>query len=367
MSDQEELLNPQHDALNESESEISDLDDDQGSDDAASFKDTADDDDNNNSNAKLTSQTAHQLPSFKRRERTQEEKEELEKLRQDLRQQKQDRTDQDDNLPPLDPREAVRNEVAEVFNRALKSSGKKRRRLEGDDLNASRDEELSNLSERMKVAAEADNIANEQQKPAIAKLKMLDEVTVTLNNSGLFDSILDNQLLDAIRLWLEPLPDRALPTLEIQNEMLDILDKLPAAAEHLRESGIGKIVLFYKKSPRADARVQRKAEHLIAKWTRLVLRRSENYRERSHQVQDYSHDDIQQRRKVFKAEDAAKDIDQTRMHVSIPFPVAPDYDIAPRSNVTGRSKAQMSMQYRRIKSTMRTLSTPASQRKKKDA
>ena len=38
------------------------------------------------------------------------------------------------------------------------------------------------------------------------------------------DSILDNQLLDGIRLWLEPLPDRSLPSLDIQNSMLDILN-----------------------------------------------------------------------------------------------------------------------------------------------
>lgn len=111
-------------------------------------------------------------------------------------------------------------------------------------------------------------------------------------SSSLYDSILDNQLLDAIRMWLEPLPDRALPSMEIQNEMLDILDKLPAAAEHLRESGIGKIVFFYKKSTRVESVVQRKADHLVAKWTRLVLRRSESYRERAHQLQEYNKEDM---------------------------------------------------------------------------
>lgn len=40
------------------------------------------------------------------------------------------------------------------------------------------------------------------------------------------DAILDNQLLDMVRLWLEPLPDRSLPSLDIQNELLDALDKV---------------------------------------------------------------------------------------------------------------------------------------------
>lgn len=77
---------------------------------------------------------------------------------------------------------AIRDEVADVFDRALKSGTKKRRkRLDGDDLKDSKDEELSNLCERMKVAAETDVVANEQQKPAVAKLKMLDEVMISLN------------------------------------------------------------------------------------------------------------------------------------------------------------------------------------------
>ncbi|KAI8060089.1 hypothetical protein BC940DRAFT_371553 [Gongronella butleri] len=401
MSDQEESLREKERQLfDDSESEISDLDGDQGSgDEAGSVSDKAGDDepqdeeyapaadnddddtapvanksDNGDENASpkaptLTSTTAQQLPSFKKRVRTEEEQAELEKLREDLRQERQSRQDEDpDNEAPLDPQQVIRNEVAEAFNKALNTGKKRRRKLDGDDVQGSKDEELANLSERMKIAAETDAIANEQRKPAIAKLKMMDEVLVTLNNSSLFDSILDNQLLEAIRVWLEPLPDRALPSLQIQHELLEILDKLPAAAEHLRESGIGKIVLFYKKSPRVEQPVQRKAEHLIAKWTRLVLRRSENYRDRSHQVEEYTEDDrLQPRRKVFRPEDAAKDIDYSRMMVSVPRPVAPDYDIAPRSTVRAdRARAGKSQQYKRLKSKMRNLGSGGGQRKKKD-
>lgn len=76
----------------------------------------------------------------------------------------------------------IRNEVAEAFEKALKSGVKKRKkRTDDEDLERTMDEELHNLRERMKVAAETDVIANQQQKPAIAKLKMIDEVKNTLN------------------------------------------------------------------------------------------------------------------------------------------------------------------------------------------
>ena len=106
------------------------------------------------------------------------------------------------------------------------------------------------------------------------------------------DSILDNQLLDTVRLWLEPLPDRSLPSLDIQNSMLDVLNSLTMTGGHLRESGVGKIVYFYQKSPRVDPGVRRKAEQLVAKWSRLVIKRSDNYRERMQEKREYSREEM---------------------------------------------------------------------------
>ncbi|SAM02582.1 hypothetical protein [Absidia glauca] len=393
MSSETELpvMPSEQDLFGASDNEMSDLDGDQGSDDEFNNNDKGNDpahiptssstyqqeqyneanteptgDSTQGPASSLSSVSVHRLPSFKRRERSKEEDEQLEQLRQELRKNRQSDHDDERADIPKDPQQAIRDEVADVFDRALKAGNKKRKkRLDGDDLKDSKDEELSNLCERMKVAAETDVVANEQQKPAVAKLKMLDEVMISLNNSSLYDSILDNQLLDAIRVWLEPLPDRALPSLEIQNEMLDILDKLPAAAEHLRESGIGKIVFFYKKSTRVESVVQRKADHLVAKWTRLVLRRSESYRERPHQIQEYNKEEVIVEQHLTSVPFFLPYSDETRTHVSIPLPVAPDYDIVPQSTVRiDKIRSSKNHPFKRLKSRMRTLGQ--TQRKKKD-
>lgn len=39
-------------------------------------------------------------------------------------------------------------------------------------------------------------------------------------------SIVDNELLSAVKVWLEPLPDKSLPALDIQNALFDILIKV---------------------------------------------------------------------------------------------------------------------------------------------
>lgn len=48
----------------------------------------------------------------------------------------------------------------------------------------------------------------------------------------------------------------------------------------LRESGLGKIVLFYTKCKRVVEPVQRIAAELVEKWTRPILKRSSDYRDK---------------------------------------------------------------------------------------
>lgn len=106
---------------------------------------------------------------------------------------------------------------------------------------------MATLRDRMKDAAYNDITANEDKRPAISKLKMLNIVTTALsklvitqycrNNvytllmlfvdrNNLHEQFLENQILEAVKLWLEPLPDGSLPSLDIQSEMLDILNKV---------------------------------------------------------------------------------------------------------------------------------------------
>ncbi|KAI7870053.1 hypothetical protein BDF14DRAFT_1874092 [Spinellus fusiger] len=305
------------------------------------------------------------LPSFKKRNRdvSTEESIRLEQVRKELREQKMALEKEED----VDPQQALRDEIDQHFARALASGKKKRKRVDEDDLERSMDEELATMREEMKRAAEDDTLANTQRRPAVSKLKMLTKVTGILTNKHLQDSILDNQLLESIRLWLEPLPDRSLPSLDIQTEMLDILDKLPIGSDHLRESGVGKIVYFYTKSPRIEMRIRRKADQLVAKWSRLVIKRSENYRERRHELREYRQEDRQviqslkesHPRKRYRPEPIEEEGDEKRLHVRIPQAVAADYDIAPQSTVhvdKTKSKPDNSS-FRRLKNTMRAMKT----------
>ncbi|KAG5460027.1 MAG: hypothetical protein BJ554DRAFT_7974 [Olpidium bornovanus] len=57
---------------------------------------------------------------------------------------------------------------------------------------------------------------------------------------------------------------------------------MPIITDNLRESGLGRVIKFYTLVPeeRISSKLHRQAELLVAKWTRPIMQRSANYRDR---------------------------------------------------------------------------------------
>ncbi|KAJ2740727.1 Transcription factor iws1 [Coemansia sp. BCRC 34301] len=180
---------------------------------------------------------------------------------------------------PVDPRQAELDEINRKIDVALKT-GRSRRRKRTDEDDANVDEMIVELRKRMRDAAYRDIDDNKDHLPAIHKLSMLPDVVEELGKAQLYEAFLDNNIVDSIRLWLEPLDDGSLPSLDIQNAMLEALGKLPIRRDHLRESGIGKIILFMSKCPRISENNRRTCEHFVQQWSRMILRLSSDYRDR---------------------------------------------------------------------------------------
>lgn len=128
-------------------------------------------------------------------------------------------------------------------------------------------------------AAEADAAAHDQGQPAFHKLKMLPEVAAILNRNTHVQALTDpeNNLLEAVRFFLEPLNDGALPGYDIQRELFSAIAKLPINKDSLIASGIGKVILFYTKSKKVDNRIKREAVRLIQEWTLPMLQKSDDH------------------------------------------------------------------------------------------
>ncbi|PLW40360.1 hypothetical protein PCASD_07284 [Puccinia coronata f. sp. avenae] len=183
----------------------------------------------------------------------------------------------------MNPDERRRLELYQQIDEAAGKGkkGKRRRRKGGDeDLDMMADEEVTRLRRKMMDAVEADCQANEERRPATAKLMLLPLVKATMQKSHLETAIIENGVLEAVKKWLEPLPDRSLPALNIQTELLDQLKQMSIDTQSLKSNELGKIVLFYTKCPRVGPKAKRMADELVTKWMRPILRRSASHRPR---------------------------------------------------------------------------------------
>jgi len=178
-----------------------------------------------------------------------------------------------------------------------KSSRTKKRKANDEALDSFADDEVARLRETMNTAADEDIRANGEKQPATAKLRLLPEAMETLRKSvpyflslthskllnrvSLAQSMIDNNLLEAVKRWLEPLPDRSLPALNIQREFFSIIRRMEFIdSAVLKESGLGRIVLFYTKCKRVTPEINRIASELVSSWSRPIIKRSASYRDR---------------------------------------------------------------------------------------
>lgn len=251
-----------------------------------------------------------------------------------------DDEDMDHSHIDLDPSMARRREIEARIDAAMKPASQRRKKLGEDDIEMMQDERISNLREKMRNAAIADAESNREGQPATHKLQLLPEVKDVLQKHHLADSILDNNLLEAVRIWLEPLPDASLPSYSIQEELFDALVRLPIKSIHLRESGLGKVVTFYRKSKQPQLRIKRIADKLVADWTRPIMGRSDNYREKviSTRSFDPSTQEIAlavaaKRAQTLKDGTLAEKQAERRRRAHIPSAQPVNYRVAPKSEI----------------------------------
>ena len=158
--------------------------------------------------------------------------------------------------------------------------------------------------------------------------------------TSLAQSISDNNLLQGVRRWLEPLPDHSLPALDIQKEFFPALKRMEFIDTNvLKESRIGRVVLFYTKCKRVTPDIQRAANDLVSAWSRPIIKRSASYRDRVVPTAQAEGDGAGGARAGGERLNAilarARESDKNRVRknaVAIPQRELGSYTVAPRAN-----------------------------------
>lgn len=168
----------------------------------------------------------------------------------------------------------ARKEFDEAMDKIKSTSSRKGANFDSTGIPVDLDDIAERFVKRMAKAADADYDAVEAGKPALEKQKMLPEVIDMLTKRPFHEVLLDNDLLGAVRRWLEPMPNRTLPSPNIRKAILEVLKTIPVETVHLRESGLGKIVNFFTQRPGEVDDIRRLANELVTAWSRPILQRA---------------------------------------------------------------------------------------------
>ncbi|KAF9931044.1 Transcription factor iws1 [Mortierella alpina] len=274
---------------------------------------------------------AIQLPSFKKRNADGDSPTPEVKKKKVAKKSKPavDSAEVDNELLPLDPRQQALLQLEKDFELAMKSgkSTNRRRRKDEEDIDTELDEGAQRFVAKMREAAFADIDAKTKNMSALAKVRMLESVKTQLNN------------------------------LDIIQDFMDILDILPIQTDHLVNSGVGRVVFFYTKvdESRITPTIKRKAESLVDKWSRPIIKLSQDYRDKkiSYADEDPTASSSQRRRPTGSSAGGADAPDPKRLGVRVPQIDRGSYALMPESSIVyDKSRGGKSDKYKKLKSHM---------------
>jgi transcription factor SPN1 len=145
------------------------------------------------------------------------------------------------------------------------------------------EEEAKPFLQRMERAAEDDEEAVAQKRPALKKLLMIDEVCDTIARRDMQRPLLDHDLLTICKRWIQPLPNGTLGNVTIRQRLLGAVSLMTGengiTASDLKRSEFGRVVMSLYMHKSETPAMKRQLKLLIDQWSRPIFQKSGNMRD----------------------------------------------------------------------------------------
>jgi transcription factor SPN1 len=145
------------------------------------------------------------------------------------------------------------------------------------------EEEAKPFLARMDQAAEEDEDAVSQKRPALKKLSMLSEACETMGRREMQRPLLDHDLLAICKRWIQPLPSGQLGNVTVRQRLLTSIGQMTGengiTPSDLKRSEFGKVVMSLYMHPSETPSMKRQLKSLIDQWSRPIFQKSGNMRD----------------------------------------------------------------------------------------